>query len=178
VQCHVEPQPDAFAALQRTCAEHGLGDAVLLPNAVGARAHDATLRWGTVAARASLLRTHALAGAAGTTQEHSCPVAVTTLDALVAAGAIDPRRYDLLFVDTEGTELEVLRGARELLRHVEVISVRVCLHPVYAGAALPEQIQQFLGSVFGTDGFLLRAFEPGADPAWGEAVFRRQKGRR
>jgi FkbM family methyltransferase len=177
-QCLLEPQPDAFRALQRTCAEHGVADAVLLPAAVGDREHQATLRWGTDPARASLLRPHPLAGAAGTVQDQGYPVAVTTLDALVAAGALDPRRYDLLFVDTEGTELEVLRGARELLRHVEVISVRVFLHPVYGGAALPEQLQQFLGSVFGTDGFLLRAFEPSADPAWGEAVFRRQKGRR
>lgn len=176
--CCLEPRPAAHRELTRVCQQHGAGQIETLPDAVGDHAHAATLRWGSDASRASLLRTHPLAGAAGPVQTHSCEVAVTTLDALVASGKIDPRRYDLLFIDTEGTELEVLRGARELLRHIEVISVRVFLHPVYGGAALPEQIQQFLATVFGKDGFGLRAFEPGADPAWGEAVFKRHEVRR
>ncbi|HEX5054837.1 MAG TPA: FkbM family methyltransferase [Planctomycetota bacterium] len=100
-----------------------------------------------------------------------------TLDTLVAEGRIDAQRYDLLVVDTGGTELDVLRGATALLRHVDIVCVAVFLEPGRAEAPLPQQIQAFLRDLHGGDGFDLRAFEPSLDGRRGHAIFERKRAR-
>jgi FkbM family methyltransferase len=50
----------------------------------------------------------------------------------------------LLKLDTQGAELEVLKGASETLRHVEVLVCEVALQPLYQGQAELEQIVGFL----------------------------------
>lgn len=146
---------------------------------LGAVAGPATLRSGGGRGRASLLPLHPLA-VRGVVAPQTAAVAVQlqTLDELVAAGRIDAAACELLAIDTEGSELDVLRGATELLRHVDVISVAVFLQPVYDGAPLPQQVQAFLRDVDGDGGFCLRAFEPAADGVRGTAVFCRRKPRR
>ena len=175
-QCYVEANPTAFAELERTCREARFGRTLAVAAAVGATSCVRTLHCGASTAHASFLRTHAQAPRSSTEQQtHAVEVPVTTLDELVAAGRIEPRRYNLLFVDTNGTELDVLRGAGELLRHVDIVCVAVFLQPVYEGAPMPQEIQAFLRELHDGDGFGLRAFEPSADARRGSAVFRRLK---
>lgn len=100
------------------------------------------------------------------------------LDEWIARGQVDPACYDLLCVDAEGGELDVLRGAGSLLQHVENVCATVFLQPARVTAPMPEEIQRFLREFDGGDGFALRAFEPGADPARGTALFRRIRRRR
>jgi len=177
-QVYVEANPEVFDELERTCRTSGYGRSRALLAAVGSMPAEALLRLGDCTAHASLLPTHPLASLPpGDRQHRIVPVTVTTLDELVAAGAIDPRACNLLYVDTEGTELEVLRGATELLRHVEVICVSVFLQPVYTAVPMPQDIQNFLYELHDGDGFGLRAFEPCADGRRGQAVFRRLKER-
>lgn len=177
-QAYLEPQPQAFAALQARCRELGVRSPVLLPFAAGSTCGERDLRCAFRSERASFLATHELARLpADERQLTTHRVPVRTLDSLVDDGTIDPQRCDLLLVDTEGSELEVLQGARQLLAHVDLVCVAVCLEPIYAGAPLPQEIQGFLREL-GDDAFALRAFEPGPDPARGDAVFRRIEGRR
>jgi len=177
-QVYIEPQPQAFAELQQRCRQQGSGDIRQFDCAVGEAAGERELLLGERTEHASFLRTHALARLpAASVQSRRIQVPVQTLDQLVATGGIDPAHYNLLLVDTEGTELEVLRSARALLRHIDIVCVAVFTEPVYDGAPLPQQIQTFLREV-NDDGFALRAFETGPDPARGDAVWKRINVRR
>jgi FkbM family methyltransferase len=177
-QTHVEADAEEFARLERSCREVAFGTARAVHAVLGAVAGPGMLHRSDVSLRPSLLAPSPLAlhgrvpRILGTTA-----VEVVTLDGLVAAGAIDPHACDLLFVDTEGTELEVLRGATNLLRHTDVVCVAVFLAPIHEGAPMPQDIQRFLREIHDGDGFGLRAFEPGDDPARGMAVFRRVRRR-
>lgn len=184
-QAYFEPMPAAFAVLQRECAVHAQPEfeikllPVALADAVGSR----TLYHGPDVARASLLRlssihsdasqAEALAEAQTEAPADGSEVVVTTLDQVVADGLLDPKDYQLLFVDTEGSELDVLRGARGSLRHVDVVCVAVFFERVYEGSATPDEIADFLGD----EGFTLRDFAPRQDPARGDSVFVRGRRR-
>lgn len=169
-QVHVEGDPDAYRELAARCASVRYGRVRAVPAMVGAAVGTAPLHRAPGRPRPSLLRPRGGDIAAATT-------ATTTLDALLAAGALDERRCDLLFVEAEGAELHVLRGGIELLRHVDVVCVAIWLEPAYHDVPMPLDIQRFLREVHDGDGFGLRAFEPGADPACGTAVFRRLRAR-
>lgn len=176
-QTFVEANPAVFDELERRCrtAAYGRPRAVLA--AVAAAIGSATLRCGDDTARGSLLRQHPLAKVPDAdVQRHEFPVATTALDELWAQGRLGAD-CDLLFVDTEGSELAVLQGATELLRHVDVLCIGVFTGPVYAGAPLPQEIQSFLFELHGGDGFVLCAFEPGRDGVRGQAVFCRRQPR-
>jgi FkbM family methyltransferase len=66
---------------------------------------------------------------------------VVTLDSL-RERLIDPSEHAYLKLDVQGSELEVLKGAEEVLDQVEVIQAELSLLPLYDGAPL-------LGSVVG-----------------------------
>jgi len=169
-QVHVEGEPAAFAELERRCATASYGRPRAVRAVLGATVGNATLHRVPGSVRGSLLRPRAENVVTSTG-------AVTTLDALLAAGTLDARRCDLLFVDAEGAELDVLRGGVELLRHVDVVCVTIWREPRFHDTPMPLDIQRFLRELNDGDGFALRAFEPDADPARGTAVFRRLRAR-
>ncbi|MCA8947864.1 MAG: FkbM family methyltransferase [Planctomycetes bacterium] len=179
-QLYVEARADHCAELER-CEPVVPGRRRAIVEAVlGAEVGSAALRFGDDPSRASLLRQHPLAVVAERfRQRHEVPVPLATLDELVARGEVDPDGCNLLYVDVEGTELEVLRGAVATLPHFDLVCVAVYLLPVYDGAPLLQEIQTFLHDFDpeGEHGFGLRAFELGADPGHGHAVFRRLKPR-
>jgi hypothetical protein len=103
----------------------------------------------------------------------STEVEVTTVDRLVDAGLLQPEASNLLVVSAAGNELAVLRGARSLLPHVDVLVVRLWPGPVFAGAPLPQEVQAWLREYAPEHAFAVRAFQPDPDGVSGLALFRR-----
>jgi FkbM family methyltransferase len=70
----------------------------------------------------------------------------TTLASLLARERIDPSRYDVLVMDTQGSELLVLRGAEALLTQFKFIKTEAPDFEAYAGCALVGDIAAFLAA--------------------------------
>jgi hypothetical protein len=73
------------------------------------------------------------------------PVATTTLDEFIASQT--PGGIALLKLDTQGSELSILRGARRSLERaaIDVIYTEFFIVPHYAGAPLLGDLLGFLG---------------------------------
>jgi FkbM family methyltransferase len=70
-------------------------------------------------------------------------VRVMTLDVVMRSQAL-VGLYDQLVVDTQGYELEVLKGARETLKDVKRIECEIHNPDVYPGAGSLEEIDDYL----------------------------------
>jgi FkbM family methyltransferase len=71
----------------------------------------------------------------------------TTLDALVRDGAIAPAgAYNGLVMDTQGSELQVLRGASALLPHIDIVKTEAADFEAYAGGCRLDELDAFLGA--------------------------------
>ena len=104
----IEPHPRNVRMLLRNIAENGWGkQSHVLPVAAGAESGVLPIFGGGTGA--SLLR-----GWAGTSGEYAILVPVVPLDDLVSRSVNGMK--PLVWVDVEGAELEVLRGAQELLQ--------------------------------------------------------------
>lgn len=79
---------------------------------------------------------------AGGQVEHTVDITLTTLDEWCAQAGRD--RVDVIKIDTQGSELEVLRGAARTLATVRAIEVEVEFNPLYEGVALFGDIDRFL----------------------------------
>ena len=81
----------------------------------------------------------------------------TTLDTLLG----DDLRHDALVMDTQGSELLVLQGARRLLRHVKFVKTEAADFESYVGCAKVDDITSFLArhgfALIGKDKFAERA---------------------
>ena len=73
---------------------------------------------------------------------------------------------DLLAMDTQGYELEVLKGATQTLRSVKVVYTEVSNTPLYEGSALVEDLDDFLYE-FGFE----RVRTDWVGGTWGDAVY-------
>lgn len=67
-----------------------------------------------------------------------------TLASLLAAECIDPRHYDVLVMDTQGTELLVLKGAIPILQNFTYIKTEVADFESYTGCCLLAEFASFL----------------------------------
>jgi FkbM family methyltransferase len=79
---------------------------------------------------------------AGGQVEHTVDIELTTLDEWCAQAG--RARVDVIKVDTQGSELEVLKGAAGALEHVRAVEVEVEFNPLYEGVALFGDIDRFL----------------------------------
>ena len=70
----------------------------------------------------------------------------STLATLFAREKIDASRYDALVMDTQGSELLVLRGAEPLLGGFNFIKTEAPDFEAYAGCAMLEDIERYLGA--------------------------------
>jgi hypothetical protein len=68
---------------------------------------------------------------------------VVTLDGL-RERLIDPAEHAYLKLDVQGSELDVLKGAEEVLDQVEVIQAELSLLPLYDGAPLLGPVVRYL----------------------------------
>lgn len=100
-------------------------------------------------------------------------VDVTTLDEWCAAEGVD--RIDVIKIDTQGSELAILKGADRALRNVQAVEVEVEFNPLYEDVPLFGEIDAFLRE----RGFVLWRFRDMAHYAqegtpvdwWGEEFF-------
>jgi len=67
-----------------------------------------------------------------------------TLDTILEREIVAIGNYDSLVLDTQGSELLVLRGALRTLKHIKLIRAEVADFESYAGCARPETIATFL----------------------------------
>ena len=74
--------------------------------------------------------------------EGTCRVGTTTLDAAAAAGGFTDACF--LKLDTQGTELEILRSGAGLLPSVLGVKVEVSFRPYYRGQALFSDVDTYL----------------------------------
>lgn len=97
------------------------------------------------------------------------PMTLRTLDSLLAEHKIDTSDFDLLFVDTQGAEVHVLRGAMATLSRMDYIWLEVSIGGIYKGdTALPE-LAMFLKTL----GFEIAWCEL-KQLGWGDALFVRR----
>jgi FkbM family methyltransferase len=88
-------------------------------------------------------------GLAGGRVTGTSQVSVVTLDGWLAGEGIE--RVDVLKIDTQGSELAILQGARRALTSVRAIEVEVEFNALYVGVPLFAEIDRFLRE----QGFLL-----------------------
>lgn len=69
-----------------------------------------------------------------------------TLGSFLQEQGIDVGRYDALVVDTQGAELLVLKGAREILGAFKYIQAEVADFEAYAGCCTIDDLGAFLGA--------------------------------
>ena len=89
-----------------------------------------------------------------------------TLPQFFERTGLDPVDYNFWNLDIQGTELNVLRGAEDLLEHVDIIYTEVNTEEVYKGCGLVWEIDMYLN----LKGFMRVATEmSGAN--WGDALY-------
>jgi hypothetical protein len=56
----------------------------------------------------------------------------------------DRSKYNVLNIDTQGTELDVLNGARETLKFIDIIFIEVNTKEMYKNCCMVNDIDSFL----------------------------------
>lgn len=104
----------------------------------------------------------------GITFPETVTVKMDTLDALVAREGLE--RYDMLWADVQGAELEVLRGGEETLKEMKALVLEINFEELYEGCALASDIDAWLGERgFG------RVLMSKTGKGWGDALYVRQR---
>lgn len=75
---------------------------------------------------------------------HTLRMRTTTLDALLRREGIDVNDYGALVMDTQGSELLVLKGAREALRRFKYVKTEAADFESYAGCCQVKDIDSFM----------------------------------
>jgi FkbM family methyltransferase len=76
----------------------------------------------------------------------SLRIASSTLTALVKKERIDISHFQTLIIDTQGSELYVLRGAVELFPHIFFIKVEVADYEGYQGCCTVKDMNEFMNA--------------------------------
>jgi FkbM family methyltransferase len=112
-----EPEPDNFRILRANLAANDL-DTVVRPFNVALSNHEGTAH---LQLRKRGSGSHELV-MEGAIDRRVVRVPVTSFDRLTEDGAVDPSEAGLLWIDVQGSEVEVLEGARRLLeRSVPIV---------------------------------------------------------
>jgi FkbM family methyltransferase len=127
-----EPNRDCFRRLSRTVVENGLTEAISVHNhAVGA-----AVGVGTLSVPNNRTALGSVTPLDSASDAGPAPIRITSLDQVLPAQGVD--HVDLMKIDTEGAEVDVLRGATETLRHTD----RVVLE--YHSEALRREVGRLL----------------------------------
>ena len=133
-----EPLPEPRAKLQRVTG----GQAKIYDCALGAEPGEGSMHLATRTDSSSLLALGARQKAIfGMEASGQFQVPIKRLDACISTPLPRPA---LLKIDVQGFELEVLKGATDLLPHIDAVYVEVSYIELYEGQALHEEIERFL----------------------------------
>jgi FkbM family methyltransferase len=134
-----EPSPTTFAKLRENTVR--VMDLRLSNVALGSRPGAADLIENTHSDMSSLLE---LGPDAFGQEKSACRVPVTTLDEYCANYAV--KRIDILKVDTQGFDLEVLKGGQELMaaRRIRLIYLEIIFSKMYKNLPRLDEIYAFL----------------------------------
>ncbi len=140
----VEPVPEVFAKLQTNIAPYPRQRACkyLLADRVGPQTFHVATNGGASSSLFDLGRHRELHPEIA--YERTLTLPATTLNAMLEPERIDPRRYQVLTIDTQGSELLVLRGATELLPHLRYIRSEAADAEFYSGGCTDTEISAFL----------------------------------
>jgi FkbM family methyltransferase len=134
-----EPGPDTFDRLKAEFG--GTADVTLNPFALGAMVGELTFHENTKSDMSSFLQT----GPAGWGEERRrIPARIETVDGYCARAGIG--HIDVLKTDTQGFDLEVLRGAEGMLRTgaIHLIFTEIMMAELYRGLPGLDEIYHFL----------------------------------
>mmetsp|Transcript_132919 Transcript_132919/g.187817 ORF Transcript_132919/g.187817 Transcript_132919/m.187817 type:complete len:291 (+) Transcript_132919:71-943(+) len=78
--------------------------------------------------------------------EQSSPTKVQTetLDGLLARLSLDPAGFDFMYLDVQGSELDVLQGSRGALGHIRYIMTEISAEEHYKGGCMESDLHDFL----------------------------------
>ena len=136
----VEPEPENFRLLELNTILNGLGPrAVLLERAISDLSGTVQLDVMTgQSGKHRLSEGGSDARHSGTTASVTC----STVDQLVSEGLLEPSQLGLMWVDVQGHEAQVLRGARSILeRGVPIVTE---FHPAALGEANVNRIAELV----------------------------------
>jgi FkbM family methyltransferase len=166
----VEANPEVHARLAE--AMRGRSDVITVNRAISDKPGKVTLHLASFDMSSSLL---AMAGHREVYPQivpsGAVDVEATTLDALLKELQLPPEGYNFLTIDVQGAEAMVLKGATEVLRHIEAINVEVNFAELYRDCAQIEDIDDMLKSA----GFARVATMSVAHPSWGDAFYVRRR---
>jgi FkbM family methyltransferase len=150
----VEPIPEVFATLQRHIA--GLADQravqALITEHAG-EAHELHVASNQGGSSSILpMKRHAELWPE-VRYERTIRLRSDSLPSLLERLQLRPQDYDFLALDTQGSELQVLRGAVPLLPHFRFVKVEVADFEAYAGGCLLADVERF----FAEHGFVEHA---------------------
>jgi len=94
-------------------------------------------------------------------------VKTTTLDSLLKGSS----KYNTLILDTQGAELEILKGSTNSLRNIDQIVCEISIRELYKGAPKLKQIEKFMF----TAGYSLVAADINRTVGWGDGLFLRNE---
>lgn len=141
----IEPIPDVFAQLQQNIKPFGEQRAIqaLVTDRAGVDCdfHIASNN-GASSSVLPLGRHRELWPGVGVDQ--TIALTSTTLDSLVNDNAIEPARYDALVMDTQGSELMVLRGAERLLPSIRFVKTEAPDFESYEGCCTRDELAAHL----------------------------------
>jgi 2-O-methyltransferase len=150
-ECHIfEPNPDAIEICKSNIAKHGGGCNIIF-NPVGLSDKAGTADFFPVNPDKSQNKdigfssmfpiNPAYSARRQSIVQNKVTIPTTTLDAHFADRGNFP---DILWVDVEGAELLVFKGAENALRHVSLIHVEVSFRPMQTGKPLFWELDKFL----------------------------------
>jgi FkbM family methyltransferase len=168
-----EPSASSFSILKnRMDQQHDDINVICVPIALGSTQTQATLHTETAnqGQSSSLLvpklhlEAHPTIQFTGTEQ-----VNVNTLDTIMQYPQLAATKYNILVMDTQGYELEVLKGAIEYLANIDYVYTEVNFAELYEGCAQIDQLDEFLSN----HGFK-RVQMVKATDTWGDAFYVRE----
>ncbi len=147
-----EPNPDNLGIISERISLSASCTFELIPAALGANTDTSILYFDDNTATASLLQYGENYKTQGNINEHSVPV--TTLD-LFCDGISEAHRLSFLKVDTQGNDLEVIKGGQKCIsKHRPVIQVELIFTPLYKNQCTPKDIYETLND-FGYEMYTL-----------------------
>jgi FkbM family methyltransferase len=101
-------------------------------------------------------------------QEVTCvKIRTQTLDDNLNSCGLSAELFNTLFIDVQGAELKVLKGAKETLKEIDLILCEINFSELYAGCPQVEDIDIFLFD----SGFIRVSTKTPFHETWGDAIY-------